>query len=75
MKEKFIFSLPPEWREGKVSGLRARGGITVQVQWKDSQIKATLISDRTQEVYVEIAENEGALVKLEAGKELELSAG
>lgn len=66
-------ALPPEWREGKVSGLRARGGITVQVQWKDFQVKATLISDRTQEVYVEIAENEGALVKLEAGKELEIS--
>lgn len=68
-------ALPPEWREGKVSGLRARGGIRAEIEWKDSRVKACLVSDRTQEVRVGIAGGESTLIKLEAGKELELSSG
>lgn len=66
-------ALPPEWKEGKVSGLRARGGITVRIEWKDSRVKAVLLSDREQEVTVRIAGQEPVKVKLDAGKEIELS--
>lgn len=67
-------ALPPEWREGSVSGLRARGGIIVRIQWKDSEVKAVLLSDKNQKIRVGIAEEEAVMVKLEAGKAVELSA-
>ncbi|HPT78296.1 MAG TPA: glycoside hydrolase family 95 protein [Candidatus Atribacteria bacterium] len=31
-------ALPPMWPEGEVRGLRARGGYTVDIAWKDSRI-------------------------------------
>ncbi len=65
-------ALPPEWKEGKVNGLRARGGIFVGIEWKNSQVKVTLLSSRDQEVKVQIAGDEAVNVRLEGNKELEL---
>ena len=31
-------AVPPAWSEGRVSGLRARGGLTVDIQWKDGAV-------------------------------------
>ncbi len=65
-------ALPPEWKEGKVNGLRARGGIFVGIEWKNSQVKVTLLSSRDQEAKVQIAGDEAVNVRLEGNKELEL---
>lgn len=37
-------ALPASWREGKVSGLKARGGYTVDIEWKDGSVKARITS-------------------------------
>jgi alpha-L-fucosidase 2 len=40
-------SLPSSWKDGSISGLRARGGYEISLQWKDNVlVKASLLSLR-----------------------------
>lgn len=46
-------ALSPDWREGQVTGLRARGGYTVDITWADGRlIEATLVADRDGEAAI-----------------------
>jgi alpha-L-fucosidase 2 len=50
---RLLPALPNEWGSGSVSGLRARGGIEVDLSWRDGTlVAATLRSDREQTVKV-----------------------
>ena len=37
-------ALPDNWKDGEVSGLRARGGITVDMTWKDKKVSALTLT-------------------------------
>lgn len=40
-------ALPPSWKEGKVTGLKARGGFTVDMAWKEGKLTAAFITSTT----------------------------
>ncbi len=53
----FLPALPKEWANGKVEGLRARGGFEVSFEWKQSKIiKATIYSKAGQPCKIKKAE-------------------
>jgi len=37
-------ALPGEWKEGKVTGLKARGGFTVDMEWTGTQLQRAVIT-------------------------------
>ncbi len=48
-------ALPKAWPAGEVKGLRARGGVTVDITWKDGRaVEVGLRSDRTREHRVRV---------------------
>ena len=65
-------ALPSDWKMGSISGLRARGGILVDISWSEEEIKAVLHSDNTQEVMVRVAGLEAERIELEADKDFEI---
>ncbi|MDU0294326.1 glycosyl hydrolase family 95 catalytic domain-containing protein [Saccharothrix longispora] len=40
-------ALPTRWRHGSITGLRARGGLTVDLHWRDGEPEAVAITART----------------------------
>jgi alpha-L-fucosidase 2 len=48
-------ALPKAWPDGKVTGLRARGGFTVDIEWKDGKVtKYRIASPEPREVKVRV---------------------
>ena len=60
-------ALPDNWKNGAVSGIRARGGITVDMKWQNSRVTAlTLTAQRPSKVDV-IMNGQKREVKLKKG--------
>ncbi len=64
----FLPCLPEEWKDGKISGICARGGITADIAWKDGKVvSASLRSETGQKVECRI-NGEKRTVILTAGE-------
>ncbi|MFG1625386.1 glycoside hydrolase N-terminal domain-containing protein [Kribbella sp. NPDC049227] len=59
-------ALPAEWPSGRVTGLRARGGVTVDIAWTPHGVEAVLTADRDQERVVRHGDDR-VPVRLSAG--------
>ncbi|GAA1520679.1 glycoside hydrolase family 95 protein [Kribbella lupini] len=66
-------ALPAEWASGRVSGLRARGAVTVDLAWTPYGVEAVLTADRDQERVVRLGA-ERIEVRLTAGVALRVNA-
>jgi alpha-L-fucosidase 2 len=66
---RLLPALPSTWKDGKVTGLRAKGGLTVDMEWKNGAItEATLRSAHPVEVQVTThAGTAPQTIKLRAG--------
>ncbi|MFR6469429.1 MAG: glycoside hydrolase family 95-like protein [Lachnospiraceae bacterium] len=60
-------ALPTRWSKGEVTGLKARGNITVDITWENSKVEAQLYSDTDKTVSVRIGKEEQAEIELKAG--------
>ncbi len=60
-------ALPDSWKCGKVTGLVARGGILVDIEWKDGKVCYVLRSKKDQTVSVRIGNGECFAVELKDG--------
>ncbi|WP_431217630.1 glycoside hydrolase family 95-like protein [Puia sp. P3] len=68
-------ALPAEWPKGSVTGLRGRGGYTIDIRWDNGRlIEATLVSDVTQTCRLRIKEKLRVL-KVIAGKKYKIIGG
>lgn len=56
-------AIPKEWSDGKVTGLKARGGFEVDVAWENNQVKCAKIASSSTTAYTVFSPN-----KLSYGK-------
>lgn len=55
-------ALPKEWKNGRVSGLRARGGFEISLEWKAGiLIKAVITADKDSKAVVRYGQRKIAL--------------
>ena len=67
-------ALPDNWKDGSVSGIRARGGITVDMTWRDKSVTTlTLTAQRACKVTL-LMYGERSVVKLKKGKNVLISS-
>ena len=61
-------ALPANWKDGEVSGLRARGGITVGMAWQDGKVKKLSLTAQQPCVVTLLMNGERKEVKLKRGE-------
>ena len=66
-------ALPKEWGSGSVSGLRAKGGVTVDMEWKDHKLTRALLTPDSDGRYGVRVHGELRTVDMKAGVPFELN--
>lgn len=67
-------ALPAQWPEGSFTGLHARGGFEIDMQWKEGQITSAVISSKKGGRCKVRFQNKTIDLSLEAGETKELSS-
>jgi alpha-L-fucosidase 2 len=67
-------ALPPSWGTGSVSGLRARGGFEIAMQWKDGKLQSAAIRNSALATVKVRYGGKTAEVPIKAGQTVRLSA-
>ena len=67
-KIELLPALPEAWKEGKVSGLCARGGYEVSFEWKGGYVRNCSIKSKTNSTVILLYNGQQKTVKLKAGQ-------
>ena len=72
MQNKYIIELlpacPEQWKDGKVSGLCARGGYEVSFEWKDGKVRDCSIKAKNDGTVTLLYNGQQKTIKTKAGK-------
>ena len=60
-------ALPDNWKNGSVSGIRARGGVAVSMEWKDSKVTALTLTSQQPAKITLMVNGQVKVVKLKKG--------
>ncbi len=63
-------ALPQEWKDGKVSGLCARGGYEVSFEWKDGKVRQAELKAKNTGTVTLLYNHQSKTLKLKAGQTL-----
>ena len=63
-------ALPDNWKDGEVKGIRARGGITVDMTWSDSKVVRLALNAKQSTRITLIANGASKIVKLKKGNNI-----
>ena len=66
-------ALPKDWRDGKVSGIKARGGFEVSMEWKDGKVISFTVYSRTGGTTTVRCNGTSHTVRLKAGGKVSVS--
>jgi alpha-L-fucosidase 2 len=69
----FLPALPEAWSNGKVTGLRARGGFTVDMSWKDGKLTSATIHSDTGEPCSVRYNDKTVHLKIKKGRSISLN--
>ena len=63
-------ALPKEWKDGKVSGLCARGGFEISFEWKDGKVRSATIKAKKAGPVTLLYNSQQKTLRLKAGQTL-----
>lgn len=66
-------ALPDQWRNGKANGLKARGNIEIDMQWRDGKITSAILSSDTGASTIVNYNGTSRKIKIPAGKSITLN--
>jgi len=58
---KFLPAIPKEFVKGKITGIIARGGFTVDIEWQDREVEVSIVSSR--DVAIDVGLTDGKLLE------------
>ena len=69
---RILPALPPKWEKGKISGLKARGNIEVDIEWKDGKLSTLVLKAKEDKTINVKYGTTRAEISLPAGKKVSL---
>ncbi len=67
-KISLLPALPDEWKCGSVKGLRARGGVTLNFDWKDCKVTNISISSNSDKELILVYNNKEELIRVNSNQ-------